>query len=97
MEEDHTRAVQIVTWFTVITSILAVITRVITKITTVHSIKLNDYVVSAALVRAPANTLQLSQALAYRCHLAFRHRTDSCGGYSDLSWLRQTTEGFKPG
>lgn len=54
MKNDDTRAVQIVTWITLITSILAVITRLIIKFTIAHPIKLNDYLLSAALVRKPA-------------------------------------------
>lgn len=97
MDEDHTKAVQIVIWFTVITCILIVITKVIIKVTTIRSLKLDDYLVSAALVREPADNFRLSRALTYHHDPALRHRADSCGVNADLSWVRQTTEDFKPG
>ena len=88
MEDDHTRAVQIVTWSTVITSILVIIARVITKATTVRSITLGDYLISAALVSTSADIGWLPQSSAHCRCLAICHRTDGRRIYPKLSWIR---------
>jgi hypothetical protein len=55
MIEDNIRAIQVVAWLTVITSILIIVARVTARATVVRSLSLYDYLIAAALVCISAN------------------------------------------
>lgn len=86
MEEGHTRAVQIVTWCTVITSIVIVVTGLVIRATVDRSISLYEYLISAALVRIVLNLFSTS---SHSFHLAISHRAIRCSHYANLPWIRQ--------
>ena len=50
MTDKHASTVQILTWFLVVTSILGVGARGLTKAVTVRSVSLDDYLIAVSLV-----------------------------------------------
>ena len=50
MTDKHASTVQILTWFLVVTSILGVGARGLTKAVTIRSVSLDDYLIAVSLV-----------------------------------------------
>lgn len=97
MEDVHTVAIQSVAWITVIISVLIVIARVVTKVTLVRSITVDDYLISVALVWKFEVSSKPGKHQLIVTFLGIRHWTNHRGVYSGLSRLRQATRSLKPG
>ena len=60
MRDKHTSTVQILNWFLLVTAILAVGARGLTKAVTVRSVSLDDYLIAAALFFAIGQSIAVS-------------------------------------
>ena len=76
MTDKHASTVQILTWFLVVTSILGVGARGLTKAVTVRSVSLDDYLIAVSLVcsSSPLNLCHAPNRKTVFCHWTISRR-----------------------
>lgn len=92
-DDDQGPILAIATWFLLTVMVLAVAARVTIKIVVRRQLKIEDFSVTAALVRL--KTMHITQVLFTDIRTVIWSCTISCGILGHKIWLRTTTIKFR--